>query len=150
MTDRTQAERRRADQPYDPVERPKHYNVHPSGVECIELAELLRFCSGNSLKYLWRSGLKDEAPSEQDYKKAEWYLKRAIESDDRWNQHGELLKRRGELVDQVVPHYPESIGTVIRYLVAAECAQTAAHRQELLRRGLAELQKFMFMKGVAP
>ena len=41
-----------------PVEHPKHYNSHPSGVECIEIARHHNFNIGNVFKYLWRLGLK--------------------------------------------------------------------------------------------
>ena len=42
----------------DSVYNPKHYTSHPSGVECIEIAEMLPFNLGNALKYLWRAGKK--------------------------------------------------------------------------------------------
>ena len=42
----------------DNVNNPKHYTSHPSGVECIEIAEILPFNLGNALKYLWRAGKK--------------------------------------------------------------------------------------------
>lgn len=59
---------------HDPVNHPAHYTVHASGVECIEIAELLPFCVGNAVKYLWRLGLKDDAI--ENLRKAEWYLRR--------------------------------------------------------------------------
>jgi hypothetical protein len=43
-----------------PVEHPKHYNSHPSGVECITIARHHNFNIGNVFKYLWRIGLKGE------------------------------------------------------------------------------------------
>jgi len=42
----------------DNVNNPKHYTSHASGIECIQIAELLPFNLGNSIKYLWRSDLK--------------------------------------------------------------------------------------------
>lgn len=59
---------------YDPVHKPLHYNAHPSGVECIEIAEYMGFNLGNAFKYLWRCGLKDS--SVQDLEKALWYVRR--------------------------------------------------------------------------
>lgn len=56
---------------------PSHYRAHPSGVECIDVAEKLGFNLGNAIKYLWRAGLKENAPTLQDFKKARWYLERA-------------------------------------------------------------------------
>jgi hypothetical protein len=62
----------------DSVNNPKHYCSHPSGVECIEIAEMLPFNLGNALKYLWRAGRKlDEV---EDIKKAVFYLRRQSSS----------------------------------------------------------------------
>ena len=60
----------------DPVNHPKHYTEHPSGVECIEITEHMNFCVGNAIKYLWRSGLKGEQV--EDLRKARWYIDREI------------------------------------------------------------------------
>lgn len=62
----------------DNVHHPKHYNQHPSGVECITIAEGFNFNTGNALKYLWRAGLKSENAVE-DLEKAAWYVQREIE-----------------------------------------------------------------------
>lgn len=62
----------------DPVNHPKHYTSHPSGVECIQITEHMDFLLGNAVKYIWRNGLKDATPSLQDLRKAEWYLRRKI------------------------------------------------------------------------
>lgn len=59
---------------HDPVNRPSHYTSHPSGVECITITRHMTFNCGNAIKYLWRSGLKGEAPAVQDLKKAAFYL----------------------------------------------------------------------------
>lgn len=60
----------------DMVARPPHYTSHPSGVECIQIAEHMNFCRGNALKYLWRAGEKGDEI--EDLKKARWYLDREI------------------------------------------------------------------------
>ena len=44
----------------DNVNHPTHYNSHPSGIECIEIARYYCFSIGNAIKYLWRAGLKKE------------------------------------------------------------------------------------------
>lgn len=62
---------------HDPVNHPKHYTSHPSGVECIVVTEHMNFCLGNAMKYIWRAGGKDDAL--EDLKKARWYLDREIE-----------------------------------------------------------------------
>lgn len=62
---------------HDPVNHPKHYTSHPSGIECIEVTRHMNFNCGNAIKYLWRAGMKD-API-QDLEKAAWYIKDEIE-----------------------------------------------------------------------
>ena len=61
----------------DPVNHPKHYTAHPSGVECIAVTEHMGFCLGNAVKYIWRAGLKSDDPI-TDLRKAIWYLEREI------------------------------------------------------------------------
>jgi len=70
---------------YDNVNYPKHYNVHPSGVECIQITEHMNFCLGNAIKYIWRAGIKGGDDSIvknvkkiEDLEKAAWYLQREI------------------------------------------------------------------------
>ena len=59
---------------HDPVAHPSHYTSHPSGIECIKITRHMNFNLGNVVKYIWRAGLKDSAPSLQDLEKAAWYL----------------------------------------------------------------------------
>jgi len=56
----------------DPVNNPKHYTEHPSGVECIEITRHMNFNLGNAMKYIWRADLKQNRT--QDLEKAIWYL----------------------------------------------------------------------------
>lgn len=63
---------------HDPVNHPNHYTSHPSGVECIDISRHMNFNLGNVMKYIWRSGLKDNAPEVQDLEKALWYLQDEI------------------------------------------------------------------------
>jgi hypothetical protein len=62
---------------FDPVNKPQHYNSHPSGIQPIEICRHLPFALGNAVKYVFRSGLKDPAKTIEDYKKAIWYLQDA-------------------------------------------------------------------------
>lgn len=62
----------------DPINHPKHYTSHPSGVECIEVVEHYPFNVGNAIKYLWRAGLKEGVSDLQDLEKARWYINREI------------------------------------------------------------------------
>ncbi|GJE55251.1 DUF3310 domain-containing protein [Methylobacterium thuringiense] len=66
-----------SDQPHDPVNSPKHYTSHPSGVETITVVEHMSFNVGNAMKYLWRAGHKSNSPIE-DLRKAQWYVTREI------------------------------------------------------------------------
>lgn len=61
----------------DDINSPSHYTTHPSGVECIEIAEYLSFNLGNALKYIWRAGLKTP-DAIKDLRKAAWYVEREI------------------------------------------------------------------------
>lgn len=59
----------------DPI-NPSHYQVNPSGVQCIEVVEHMNFNMGNAMKYLWRCDHKDD-PIE-NLRKALWYVKREL------------------------------------------------------------------------
>lgn len=61
----------------DPVNHPKHYTQHPSGIECIQITEHMNFCLGCVVKYIWRAS--DKGNTLEDLKKAQWYLNREIQ-----------------------------------------------------------------------
>ena len=56
----------------DPVNHPKHYTSHPSGIECIQITRHMNFCLGNAIKYIWRADEKGKAIEDLD--KAIFYL----------------------------------------------------------------------------
>jgi len=60
------------------VDHPEHYNLHPSGVECIDIIEWMTHNVGSAVKYLWRCDNKHPDPIE-DLKKARWYIDREIQ-----------------------------------------------------------------------
>jgi len=60
----------------DPVHHPAHYTAHPSGVECVTVAEHFNFNRGNAIKYIWRAGEKGREL--EDLKKSLWYVQREI------------------------------------------------------------------------
>ena len=70
---------------YNNVQHPKHYNSHPSGIECIEIVRHHNFNIGNAIKYLWRAGLKhEEGISDtdkqiEDLRKALFYISDEIQ-----------------------------------------------------------------------
>lgn len=63
---------------FEKVNHPSHYTSHPTGVECIDIIEVMPLNIGNAMKYLWRTGLKQGVDPIEDLKKAEWYIKREI------------------------------------------------------------------------
>jgi hypothetical protein len=65
----------------DPVNHPKHYTAHPSGIECIQITEHMGFNLGNAVKYIWRADLKNDAL--EDLKKARWYIDREIQKREK-------------------------------------------------------------------
>ena len=77
-------DRKDKEQKADSVNHPAHYNSHPSGIECIEIARHHNFNIGNTIKYLWRAGLKSEEGMKdtdkqvEDLNKAIWYIQDEI------------------------------------------------------------------------
>lgn len=61
------------------VHHPRHYNLNPSGVECIDVIEHLTFNIGAAIKHLWRQGEKKGTSAIEDLEKAAWYTTREIE-----------------------------------------------------------------------
>lgn len=65
---------------YNIVKRPKHYNVHPSGIECIEVVRHFSFNLGNAIKYMWRQGEKEYVDGNAlesaivDLEKSQYYI----------------------------------------------------------------------------
>lgn len=84
-------DRKDKEQKTDNVNHPSHYNSHPSGIECIEIARHHNFNIGNTIKYLWRAGLKSEEGMEdtdkqvEDLNKAIWYIQDEIKRITEFN-----------------------------------------------------------------
>lgn len=64
----------------DPVNHPAHYTA--GNIECIDAIRealggegFVAYCRGNAIKYLWRTGRKQNAA--EDLRKAAWYCTRA-------------------------------------------------------------------------
>lgn len=60
----------------DIINHPAHYVDQSVVIEPIDFCDMLPFCLGNALKYVFRAGHKDGASELQDLKKAHWYLSR--------------------------------------------------------------------------
>lgn len=68
----------------DMVNHPPHYKL-ANGMESKDIVQLVLtpeeykgWCKGNALKYQFRAGKKDPNKTEEDYKKAIWFLKEMI------------------------------------------------------------------------
>lgn len=66
----------------DAVNHPSHY-CENGKIECIDALqdamtrdELIGFCKGNVIKYLWRCNKKNGT---EDLKKAQWYMNKLVE-----------------------------------------------------------------------
>jgi hypothetical protein len=117
----------------DPVNHPSHYTSHPSGIECIQITEHYNFCVGNSIKYLWRQGLKTTGITDskreqiQDCEKAIWYIQRHIK-----NLKGELYaesKKQNETVAKTGTCGQLSIGGEAPRKEVQGCNGSSAHGQ---------------------
>jgi hypothetical protein len=108
------------------VHHPRHYNAHPSGVECIDVIELLPGNLANAVKYAWRCG--EKGARVEDLKKCAWYLQREL---DRLEGNGHLPERwpwsGSRLCDKVADR--ESPATLIfTAMVCVDNALTAVNR----------------------
>lgn len=99
----------------DMVNHPPHYTGHPSGVECIEVAEYLPFCLGNAFKYLFRRDAKGNAV--ENIEKAIWYV----------NRHNETYPNKPQLpadartaLGEIVAHEPHPFGACMLIIAGPE------------------------------
>lgn len=121
---------------FDIVQRPKHYNAHPSGVECIEIIEHMTFNLGNATKYLWRGGLKVVGDACQDYQKALWYLQRSHENDTAFLVAGQAAMHFESIMfpRKCIFNRPSPWPEPIRNAIAAICdLHTGRSIQERIR-----------------
>lgn len=100
----------------DNVNHPSHYEQSTS-IECIEAMEFTfgplaeyGFCICNAFKYIWRHKHKN---GEEDLKKADWYLKKARELYDTFEEVScaydeDQLQRLISLRDQKDDQWQES------------------------------------------
>jgi hypothetical protein len=58
------------------INHPTHYNLHPSGIECIDISEQMQSNLSKVVEYIWRARFKWDA--KEDYRKAIWYMEREI------------------------------------------------------------------------
>lgn len=107
---------KREDQPFDPVQRPRGYNSHPSGIETVRVTEHLSTMLGSAVKYVWRRGLKDDEV--QDLQKAAWCFRREArrlrEFEDASMWDGDYWR---SLAGEVIVHDDGILGDVLLVLV---------------------------------
>jgi hypothetical protein len=69
------------------VDHPRHYNEHPTGIECIDVIEHFDFLLGNVIKYAWRSAVgKPGSTKLEDLEKMAWYANRAVDKEKRYGK----------------------------------------------------------------
>ena len=100
------------------IDHPKHYNSHPSHVECIDIAECLNFCLGNALKYIMRAGLKDSATRLVDLEKAKWYIQR----NQRNGVHPFTSDNANLKIGAILMH-EEPFSILARFMLALMCVR---------------------------
>lgn len=72
------------------ITNPKHYNSHPSKIECIRITRHMPSNIANAIKYLWRMEHKNGI---EDLKKSIWYIADEI---DRLQGNSDDLEAWGE------------------------------------------------------
>lgn len=126
---------------FDEIQKAKHYNSHPSGVECKDIAKHLGFYLGNAAKYLWRMHEKhdDLLP---DLKKAAFYVSEYITEviDDGLvpvelpkvggNRHSDARREYNEKVQRLIANETDATAGIFWALVLQnpaniQSAQTA-------------------------
>ncbi len=119
------------------VDHPKHYNEHPSGVECIRVVEHFNFNVGNAVKYLWRAGLKRDEDVLTALKKARWYVQREIERLEERDFVAELTERVPMQTEQVAQILNEGRRRKKRLQKAVARERTVAVAEQELYEGAA-------------
>lgn len=129
------------------VNHPKHYNAHPSGVECIDIVEHMTFNCGNAIKYIWRAGLKPDTGTILDLEKAKWYVEREIERlsqapSPRW-EAGIVIDSDTPLgdIDWVVARWLETEWPRNEPATTAEVAEVHGISVDAARASLNRIQK---------
>lgn len=82
-----------SEDPNERVAHPRHYNQHPSQIECIELIEHLPCNFSNAVKYIWRCGLKQSETPLRDLQSARWYTERESERVDLYDLDDEVPRK---------------------------------------------------------
>lgn len=117
------------------INHPKHYNLHPSTIECVDIAEQFIFNLGNAIKYIWRTDHKENDII--DLEKSKWYIHRELirrnnKNDNFTNNIVDFfrsIQRRNNkelkiLVEKWIRYEPnELVRPIMRYLYDAHCKE---------------------------
>ena len=57
---------------------PKHYKLHPSGIEAIQITEWFSGNIAQCFQYFWRAGLKGDEKAISDMQKGVWFANREL------------------------------------------------------------------------
>ena len=101
----------------DSVNSPAHYNSRT--VQCIEFTRHLDFALGNAFKYFWREGMKSEADTNEDAKKAHWYIKDALVHRPVWLSEGAYERLARQLTLLADEFAPQTFQRLLAILTAA-------------------------------
>lgn len=125
------------------VAHPKHYNAHPSGIECLDVVERMPFCLGNAVKYLWRADHKGN--SAEDVQKALFYLDRVL-TDRTTNRLGQTDAILTSYAARLKHHIADPNTAAICHLLDAQITGSPQHLWDAHRL----LNHFAFHPGERP
>ena len=116
------------------VDHPPHYTGHPSGIECIEVAEHLPFCLGNAFKYLFRRDGKGEAC--ENLRKALWYVRQQQQLTPEGLPHGHLAARTTKALMGILAFEPHPYRDAMELIATGRLLGCA---EQLIEKALAGL-----------
>jgi hypothetical protein len=123
---------------YDTVDKPQHYNSHPSGIQPIEIAEHMTLCLGTAFIYGWRYNQKG-TPLE-DLRKMRWFMVRQQDHDAGAAYHSAEHFALVTVDKRKVFDRPSPWCEPVRHALAALCnwhaTNYAPERDRLLKRAI--------------
>lgn len=119
---------------FDEIARPKHYNVHKSGVEAIEIDRHMSFPLGNAFKYLFRR--KEKGNESKDVSKAIWYLRDCLMAPDFDEE------TQNDKIIRVTREEPLKIGLAISLIYAADMATCKDAKRSLIQQALSLVESY--------
>lgn len=127
----------------DMVNRPPHYNEHPSQIECIEMTRCMYPDLANAFKYVFRAGKKGDII--EDLKKALWYL------NDELDRGGSIIVRFvdeesrikfKENLNSITFHSIQGINDILHYIGKANYT-IGEVKTKNIKNAIIELETFI-------